>query len=373
MQLVVSVSDLMRIMEEIAPAGLALPDDRVGLQVGDPAAPLKGVIVALDPSDAVVEQALSAGANAVVTHHPVIHKPIDRIVPDDAAGRLLLKMISARLVIYVAHTNLDRAPRGVNAVLAETIGLRDSDPLRLGNECPQYKLVVFVPKGHEEQVRDAACSAGAGVIGEYEFCTFQTEGLGTFMPGETAQPFSGEVGKLNRADELRLEMVVSDPFVPRVLEAMKRAHPYEEVAYDLLVTSQRDDRFALGRIGELEESIELGEFASRVKRALKLDSVRIVGDKREQVRRIATVAGAGARFISAVAAAGADALVTGDVGYHRAREACARGLCLVDAGHAGTERVVIEPLAEMLRTELAKLDPKINVEAARERAVFAPL
>jgi dinuclear metal center YbgI/SA1388 family protein len=360
-------------MEGIAPAALALPEDRIGLQAGDPAASLKGVIVALDPSDAAVEQALAGGASALVVHHPLIYRPIDRIVPDDMAGKLLLKIISAGLALYVAHTNLDRAPRGVNALLAEAVGLQDPQPLKLGNPCAQYKLVVFVPKGHEDEVRAAACSAGAGVIGEYEFCTFQTEGVGTFMPRETAQPFSGEIGKVNRADELRLEMIVSDPFVPQVLEAMIRAHPYEEVAYDLLVTSQRDERFSLGRVGELEESIHLEEFASQVKSTLKLDHVRIVGDKRQKVRRVATIAGTGGKLVSAVAAAGADALVTGDVGYHHAREARARGICLIDAGHEGTERIIVEPLAEMLRAELKKLDPAINVETASDQAVFAPL
>jgi len=371
--LAVSVSDLMRIMEEIAPAALALPEDSIGLQAGDPAAPLKGVIVALDPSDEAVERALAVGASAIVVHHPLIYRPIDRIVPDDMAGRLLLKTIRAGLALYVAHTNLDRAPRGVNTVLAEVLGLCDSEPLQLGNECAQYKLVVFVPKGHEGHVRDAACSAGAGVIGEYEFCTFETQGVGTFMPGESAQPFSGEVGKVNRADELRLEMVVSGPFVPRVVEAVKQAHPYEKVAYDLLVTSQRDERFSLGRIGELEQSTSLGEFASRVRKALKLDSVRIVGDKQRQVARIATIAGAGGTLVSAVAAAGADALVTGDIGYHHAREARARGLCLIDAGHDGTERVIVAPLAERLQAELKKLDPTINVETVSDQAVFSSL
>jgi len=370
--LAASVSDLMRIMEEIAPAALALPEDSIGLQAGDPAAPLSGVIVALDASDEAVEQALSAKANVIVTHHPLIYRPLDRIVPDDMAGRLLLKIIGAQLALYVAHTNLGRAPHGVNAVLAETVGLRDSEPLRLGNQCAQYKLVVFVPKGHEDQVREAACSAGAGVIGAYEFCTFQTEGVGTFVPREGAQPFSGEVGKLNRADELRLEMVVSDPFVPQVLEAMKRAHPYEEVAYDLLVTSQGDERFSLGRIGELDKSISLEKFASQIKKALKLESVRIVGDMKRPVSRVATIAGAGGKFVSAVADAGADVLVTGDVGYHQAREARARDLCLIDAGHAETERIIVVPLAERLRTELAKLDPSINVQTALEQAVFVP-
>jgi dinuclear metal center YbgI/SA1388 family protein len=359
-------------MERIAPAALALPDDKIGLQAGDPASPLTGVVVALDPSDDAVDLALSVQANVIVTHHPLIYRPLDRIVPDNMAGKLLLKIIGSGLALYVAHTNLDRAPHGVNAVLAETVGLQDSEPLNLGNQCAQYKLVVFVPKGHEDQVREAACSAGAGVIGAYEFCTFQTEGVGTFVPGKGAQPFSGEVGELNREDELRLEMVVSDPFVPQVLEAMKLAHPYEEVAYDLLVTSQGDERFSLGRIGELDESISLEKFASQAKKALKLKSVRIVGDMKRQVRRIATIAGAGGKFVSAVAEAGADVLVTGDAGYHQAREARARGLCLIDAGHAGTERIIVAPLAETLHSELTKLDSGINVQTTLAQAVFAP-
>ena len=368
-----TVGDLIGIMEGIAPPELALPEDRIGLQVGDGRAQLSGVVVALDATEVAVDRALSSGANAIVVHHPLIRRPIERVLRDDPVGKLLLKIASAEIALYVAHTNLDRAPRGVNAVLAETLGLHKAKPLQVVEGCAQYKLVVFVPKGHEDAVREAACSAGAGVIGEYEFCSFQTEGVGTFLPAESAQPFSGEAGKLNRAEELRLEMVVSAPFVSRVVDAMKRAHPYEEVAYDQFVTAQRDERFALGRIGDLREAVGLAEFASRVKESLKLDSVRVVGDAQRQVRRVATIAGGGASFLSSAAQAGADVLVTGDVGYHHAREASARGLSLVDAGHAGTEQVVIEPLAEMLRGALAKIDGRISVETAHEPAVFAQL
>jgi dinuclear metal center YbgI/SA1388 family protein len=363
----------MEAMEAIAPCALALPGDPVGLQVGDPDAPLNGVVVALDPGNVAVERAISIGANAVVAHHPLIYRPLDRIVSSEVPAKLLLEMIRAGIALYVAHTNLDRASGGVNDVLAETIGLTTARPLHLGDGCPQYKLIVFVPKGHEERVREAACSAGAGVIGEYTFCTFQTEGVGTFTPGGAAQPFSGEMGQLNRADELRLEMVVSEPHAQRVLDAVKQAHPYEEVAYDLLVTAQKDERFALGRIGELDEPVLFEQFVSRVREALKLDAVRIAGDREKEVRRVATIAGSGGKFVSAAAAAGADALVTGDVGYHDAREACVRGLCIVDAGHDGTERVVIEPLAEMLRQRLGKLDKKLKVETVHEPAVFTGL
>jgi len=368
-----TIGDLVRVMEDIAPPELALPDDRVGLQVGDREAPVKSVAVALDASNAVIDRALSSGVNAVVVHHPLIHKPVDRIVRDEPIGRRLLDAARGGLAVYIAHTNLDRASCGVNDVLAETIQVQNAEPLQVEERCDQYKLVVFVPKGHEDMVRDAACSAGAGVIGDYTFCTFQTEGVGTFMPAQSAQPFSGKVGTLNRAKELRLEMVVSAPFVPRVVDAIKRAHPYEEVAYDLLVTGQRDTRFSLGRIGELEGKLTLEEFATFVKKALKLVSVRMVGNKRKKLRRVATVAGGGARYVGAAAEAGADVLVTGDVGYHHAREAAARGLCLIDAGHAGTERVILEPLASTLRAKLGKLDRAIAVKTVHEPAVFGVL
>jgi dinuclear metal center YbgI/SA1388 family protein len=368
-----TIGDLVRIMEDIAPPELALPDDRIGLQVGDLEAHVKSALVALDASDAVIARALSSGASVVLVHHPLIHEPVDRIVRDDPVGRRLLDAARAGVAVYVAHTNLDRAPRGVNTVLGETIGLRNAEPLQVEEGCPQYKLVVFVPKGYADAVRIAACSAGAGVIGDYTFCTFQTEGVGTFVPAQSAQPFSGKVGNLNRAEELRLEMVVSAPFVRQVVEAIGRAHPYEEVAYDLLVTGQRDSRFSLGRIGELEEKVTLEEFAAFVKKVLKLAAVRVVGNKRKKLRRVATVAGGGARYLSAAAGAGADVLVTGDVGYHHAREAAARGLCLIDASHEGTEGVILEPLASLLRAELEKLDQTITVETIHEPGVFAVL
>jgi len=344
----VRIQDIIGLLNTISPPALAEEWDNVGLQVGDPTAEVSRVAVALDPTAASVEEAIAQGAELLICHHPLIFKPLRQVTPGDETGRLVTRAIKASLAICAVHTNLDRASNGLNDWLAERLGLLCAEPLEQ-LQGMLYKLVVFVPVEHQEQVADALFDAGAGHIGAYDRVSFRTAGVGTFRPGEGASPFIGETGKNEAVDEVRLETIVTKERLGRVVPRMIKAHPYEEVAYDLypLLNSRGD--VGLGRIGRLPAPLAFADFAAQVKETLGADHVRLVGRPDRPISKVAVCGGSGASLLATAARQGADVLVTGDVKYHDARIAESQDICLLDAGHFATERIMIDVLAQRLR------------------------
>jgi dinuclear metal center YbgI/SA1388 family protein len=232
-------------------------------------------------------------------------------------------------------------------------GLKGAVPLQSGgNEL--LKLVVYVPAGYEKRVADALFLAGAGHIGDYDGCSFRSEGIGTFRPGSGSKPFIGTVGELSSAREIRLETIIPREYLRRAVDRMTKAHPYEEVAYDLVPLANQRPGIGLGRIGHLPRSITLAAFADEVKQALQVKAVRLVGDEKRLVRKVALCGGSGASLLADAVRQGADVLVTGDVKYHEARNAESRNLALIDAGHFATERFMLGKLTEVLRRQAAE-------------------
>lgn len=343
------IQDLVGLVHTLYPPALAEEWDNVGLQVGDPAAELKRVLICLDPTERAVAAALAAGAQAIVTHHPLILRPLKSLTPADETGRVLLQAVRAGVAVLCAHTNLDRARGGLNDWLAARLGLAEAKPLAPGGEL--QKLVVFVPAGYEMPVAEALFAAGAGEIGRYDRCSFRTDGIGTFRPGPGTDPFLGREGETEAAREMRLEAVLPREAARRAVEKMRKAHPYQEVAYDLIPLANPRPDVGLGRIGRLPEALTLGDFAERVKKTLAASSLRLVGDPDRKVAKIALCGGSGASLLAEAARQGADVLVTGDVKYHEARSAESQGLALIDAGHFATERLMVAELAAALGRE----------------------
>jgi len=333
-------------LERLAPRSLAAGWDNVGLLVGDPEQEVATLLVALDVTPQVAELAVAEGVDMIVAHHPLILKSLNAIRTDTPQGRTLATLLSAGIAVAAAHTNLDAAAGGVNDALAARLGLTGLRPLVVDGRERLLKLAVFVPEDHVENVRQAIAAAGAGHIGNYSHCTFQVAGTGTFLPLEGTNPFLGEQGKLEYAAEYRLETILPEAAAPRVIDAMVRAHPYEEVAYDLYAMENPGREFGLGRIGRLASPEPFAAFAARVKAALGLDRLRVAGPTDREVATVAVCGGNGANLITA--AAGADVFVTGDVKSHEALEAAALGLTLVDAGHFATERPAVETAAAHL-------------------------
>ncbi|RKO66272.1 Nif3-like dinuclear metal center hexameric protein [Desulfofundulus salinus] len=344
----VTGANIAAIIEEMAPLELAEPWDNPGWQLGDPGAPVRRILLCLDVNEAVCREALERDVQLIVAHHPLFFKELKQIRMDRPGGALVAGLIRAGVSVYAAHTNLDRCRGGVNDVLARRLRLQDIQVLSPGKE--QYlKLVVFVPLDHVDAVRSAIGAAGAGWIGNYSDCTFGVEGTGTFRPLEGTNPYIGRQGRLEQVREVRLETIVPQRLVERVVRAMLEVHPYEEVAYDLYpLANQVTPSSGLGRMGVLPESLPLEDFVIRVKETLQLPALRWGGEKGRPVKRVALCGGSGGDLWPRALALNADVFVTGDIGYHTARDMLTAGLAFVDAGHFGTERVILPVLQEYL-------------------------
>jgi len=347
------VRDICQVIEDFAPPTLAYEWDRIGLSIGDPDADVAHVLVALTvtPGNANL---LIGSPGMIVSHHPLIWEPLRNLRADNPEAKLCLDIAKAGIACFAAHTNLDIAPGGVNDCLADKLGLLHRAPLIAVPQNGQVKLVTFVPESHLAAVRDAVCAAGAGVIGAYSHCTFSAPGTGTFFPDAGANPFSGTKQRINEEPERRFETLVPTARIGSVLDALKRAHPYEEVAYDIVALENKDPRIGIGVRGEIAAPVTLDTFAATVRENLKLSHVRITGEAKRRVRTVAVLGGAGGSHVREVPA-GIDVFVTGDIGYHDALAAQQRGLALIDAGHAGTEKCVVPLLAGLLKKHFRKL------------------
>lgn len=354
----IPIGTLINFLEQLAPRRLAMDWDNPGLQLGNPEGTAQKVLVALDLDELVLEEAKKNNADFIITHHPLIFEPLKTLRTDQPRGRLLAALIEAGITVFSLHTNLDAAHGGVNDALAKSLGLEDIKVLQETGHEKLEKIVVFIPVGHENQVLLAMTAAGAGWVGNYSHCTFQIPGTGTFMPMEGTSPYIGETGKLERVQEIRLETIVPSTVRNRVIQAMLKAHPYEEVAYDVYPLQNQGTPSGFGRLGRLAGAVTLEEFAQHVKDALSAIQLRIVGDRSKTINKVAVCGGAGAALIKSAVFAGADVLVTGDLKYHEAREAASHGLAVIDAGHDATEQVVIPVLCEYLEKKIAEAGHK---------------
>lgn len=346
-----STQRIIQFVEEFAPKKLAYEGDRIGLQIGSPQKKARKVMIALDILEDVVDEAIREGVDLIVAHHAVIFNPLKQIRTDKPAGRMIEKLIKHEIGVYIAHTNLDAAPGGINDLLAEALGLQDVEILQPGYEQKLKKLVVFVPVTHLEEVRNGIAAAGAGFIGNYSHCTFSAKGTGTFLPQAGTDPFIGKQGTLEQVEEVRLETILPEEIQNKVIKAMLQVHPYEEVAYDIYPVEQKGKSYGIGRIGKLPAAISLQEFAIQVKEAFSLSGVRVVGSLERKVQKVAVLGGDGNRFVQRAIFLGADVLVTGDVYYHTAHDAMMEGLSIVDPGH-NVEKVMKQGLKTVLEQRI---------------------
>lgn len=354
------VKDIIRIMENYFPLYLAEDWDNCGLQVGSYDALVKSIMVSLDLDQQILQKAIAANVDMIITHHPLLFKPVKSINVDKSPGNIIAQLIKNNIGVYAAHTNLDASEKGLNQLLAETLELKDIVPLDKSRQVSYYKMVVFVPVTHIKEVTRAISDAGAGYIGNYSDCSFRTSGTGTFKPHEDSHPFIGTEGKLTEVEEFRLETIVPKHLLNLVIGNMIKAHPYEEVAYDLYELANPGQIISLGRKGRLASPMPLRNFAREIKRRLQIDYVQIAGDLDKTISSVAVVSGAGADFIKMAAHQNIDVLVTGDVKYHEAQDAIMSGLAVIDAGHQGTEEIMVSYLAELLERKCKELDYNID-------------
>ncbi len=347
------VSDIIEIIDTIAPFQLAEEWDNVGLQVGDPSAPVSRIMVSLDAGNEAVDAAVAEQCQLLLTHHPLIFRPLQRISLADPSGAIIGKALRNSLSIVSLHTNFDIAEGGVNDLLADKLGVVFTVPLSVTFTEALVKLAVFVPKGYEEKVSRALFQF-SGSIGKYSECSFQVEGTGTFTPHEGAAPFIGTVGTREYAEETRIEVLLRKTDVDQALAALSSVHPYEEPAVDVYPLMNNGVRKGLGRIGTLKQPLSLDRFVSRIKEEFAVEGLRFVGDGDRMLEKVALCGGSGSSLLREAYSQGADVLVTGDVKYHDALEAQTLGMALVDLGHFASEIPMVEGLVARLESELRR-------------------
>lgn len=346
------ISDILGIINKLAPSALAEEWDNVGLMVGDSTRAVSRIMVALDGTREAVDAAIDSGCQLLLTHHPLLFRPLKRISANDPTGATVLRAISGGLAVISLHTNYDIADGGMNDLLAKRLGISGVQPLSVTASEELVKLAVFVPQGHEEEVSEALFRF-SGTIGNYRDCSFRCGGTGTFRPVGGARPFLGAVGTREEVVETRIEVLLRKGMVSSAVSALMKAHPYEEPAFDLYPLLNQGATQGLGRIGYLAEETTLVSFADAVKGGLGLAGVRIVGDGGRGVRKVALCGGSGMSLLRDAHRQGADVFVTGDVKYHEARDAEALGIALIDAGHFGTEVIMVSSVADRLAGDLA--------------------
>ena len=354
------LADVVAVLEEHYPPSLAESWDAVGLVCGDPSAQVRRVLFAVDPVEAVVDEALACGADLLVTHHPLYLRGTTSVAATTPKGRVVHRLVGGGCGLLVAHTNADNARPGVSDALADLFDLRDTVPLAPQPAEPLDKLVAFLPEQDAGRVLDALSAAGAGALGDYDRWAWTTTGTGTFRPLSGASPHVGAVGEVAQVPEVRLEVVLPRRRRGPVLRALLEAHPYEEPAYDLLELAGVPGSTGTGRVGELPSPVRLADLVERAAAVLPRTAwgVRASGDPDAVVQRLAVSGGAGDSLLGAAARSGAQAFLTSDLRHHPASEA-PEGLALLDAAHWATESPWCAAAAARLQSRTT-LDTRVS-------------
>ena len=342
-----TIDEIVSYLEILAPPSYQESYDNAGLITGGRDWECRGVLTTLDATEAVVEEAIDRGCNLVVAHHPIVFSGLKKLNGKNYVEKTVIKAIKNDIAIYAIHTNLDNVVAGgVNGRIAAVLGLTGGRPLVL-KEGVLRKLYCFVPVDHLEKVRDAIFSAGAGFIGGYSECSWSAEGTGTFRGGEGTDPFVGQPGQRHSEKEVRVEMVLPAHLSGAVVRAMVQAHPYEEVAYDLVNLANTHPGVGSGLIGELPEPVEEKAFLDRLKEVFRVPVVRHTRLTGRPVRRVAVCGGAGSFLISKALSERADFYITADVKYHEFFDANDR-MIVADVGHFESEQYTVDLLFEVL-------------------------
>ncbi|MBN7812216.1 Nif3-like dinuclear metal center hexameric protein [Algoriphagus sp. H41] len=340
------IQDVISCLERLAPPAYQESYDNATLICGERGAALTGVLCTLDCTEAIVEEAIALGANLIVAHHPIVFKGLKSLTGRNYVERTVIKALKNDIAIYAIHTNLDHVANGVNKRICDRLGLNQTKILQPKRQILN-KLVFFVPPTAKDGVLQAVFDAGAGQIGEYKDCSFQLEGMGTFTPSEAANPHLGERGIPQTEKEIRVEVILPTFQSNKIIAAMKKAHPYEEVAYYLSALENENQEVGAGMVGLLERPMDELQFLDYLKEKMNLSVIKHTAPKGGKISKVAVCGGAGIFLLSDAKRAGADAFVTADVKYHEFFDAEGQ-LILCDIGHYESEIFTKELLGEFL-------------------------
>ena len=351
------INDIIGLLQQIAPLAYAEDFDNTGLLVGNGDREVTGILVTLDTLEAVVDEAVKKECNFIVSFHPIIFSGLKKLTGRTYVERVIEKAIKNDIAIFAIHTALDNQWNGVNAMISEKLKL-ENRAILLPKKGSIKKLVTYVPKKEADTVRNAMFEAGAGNIGNYSNCSFNTEGSGSFNPNEDANPTSGEIGKTHFENEVRIELTYHKHVEKNVLQALFSSHSYEEVAYEITTLENSNQKLGMGMLGQLSAEVDEKEFLKHLKDTFGTGCIRHSGFTGKTIRKVAVLGGSGSFAIDAAIAAGADVFVTSDLKYHDFFKAEGR-ILLADIGHYESEQFTKELIVNALTKKITNFAPAL--------------
>ncbi|MGE5318493.1 MAG: Nif3-like dinuclear metal center hexameric protein [Chloroflexota bacterium] len=350
--------ELAEVIESIAPVPTQESYDNSGLIVGNKNDELSGALITLDITEEVIDEAVSLGYNLVISHHPPIFKPLKKLTGSNLTERCIIKAVKNSVALYAAHTNLDNSLKGVNAILAEKLGLHRTSVLQPLKGMLR-KLVVFVPESHHDFVRNAMFRAGAGVIGDYDCCSFNTSGTGTFKANEGAKPFVGKIDQLHSEPEIKIETILPSWLENKIVQAIREVHPYEEMAWDSYSLTNEYPQKGAGMHGILESSMNEKEFLNHVKHVLNVPFIKHSPLLGKNILKVGICGGSGNFLVEDAISSGCDAFITGELKYHD-YFMTEKKIVLVEAGHYETEQFSKQLLYRILKEKFTTFALQIS-------------
>ncbi len=347
------VGELTKYLDDWAPPGAAWEKDNVGLQIGSRRLQIKNILLCLELNDEVLKEALQKKCNFIFTHHPLIFKPIKKLDSENSSlSKLIEKLFKHNISVYSSHTNFDSIKDGVSFELAKTLKLKNIRFLENQNS-NQFKVVIFIPTSSFDKISDAVFSAGGGIIGEYENCSFRSSGEGTFKGSAKSNPLVGKKNHFKNVNEIRLEVLTDSWKLNSVISAILKTHPYEEPAYDIYPLKNENVNFGAGAIGEFEKEMNENKFLSFVSKSLKTKALKFCEGKGKSVKKVAVCGGSGSELLAQAISESADAFVTADIKYHTFQDA-ERKILLIDAGHYETEIISLTAAQKVINNMITK-------------------
>jgi dinuclear metal center YbgI/SA1388 family protein len=353
-----NVKSICELIEEVAPLALQESYDNAGLLVGDSQMEITSVLLCIDITEEVVEEAIQKKCNLIISHHPLIFTGLKHLTGQNLVQRCVAKAIKNDIAIYAAHTNLDNVLQGVSGKMAEKIGLKNLRILQPKRN-NLLKLITYVPQLHSYRVRQALFEAGAGHIGNYDSCSFNIEGSGTFRANEDAQPFVGNINELHSEPETRIEVILPEYLKFKVLESLLKSHPYEEPAYDFIPLKNDWNEVGAGVVGELEVAEDEAAFLLRLKTVFQVLAIRHTDFLNKKIKRVALCGGAGSSFLPDAISAGADVYISGDFKYHEFFDAEKR-ILIADIGHFESEQFTKDIFYEIITKKMPTFAVQIS-------------
>jgi len=352
------VKSICELIEEVAPLALQESYDNAGLLVGDSQMEVTSVLVCIDITETVISEAIQKNCNLIVSHHPLIFSGLKRLTGQNEVQRCVAQAIKNDIAIYAAHTNLDNVLQGVSGKMAEKIGLKNIQILQ-PKENSLLKLITYVPKLHSYGVRQALFEVGAGQIGNYDYCSFNTEGVGTFRANENAQPFVGKLDELHSEPETKIEIILPYYLKYKVIETLLKVHPYEEPAYDLVPLKNGWNEIGAGVVGDLEDLEDELSFLNRIKSIFNIATIRHTDFLNKKIKRVALCGGSGSSFLLDAISAEADVYISGDFKYHEFFDA-SKQILIADIGHFESEQFTKDIFYEIITKKMPTFAVQIS-------------